>query len=471
MNLDHSFSGHQHLDFFSRHESNVRSYCRRVPALLKSAQGAIVIDAEGEEHIDLLSACGALNYGHNHPHLRSAAVDYLLSDGISAGLDFHTEAKLSFMSQFEQQILAPRGFRYRMQFPGPTGTNCVEAAMKLARKVTGRASIVAFSNAFHGVSMGSLAATGSASCRASAQGLLGGVVRLPFEGYCGAGVEDIFRFETMAMDPSGGVDPVAAIIVETVQGEGGLNVASVEWLTALSAMAKRLGALLIVDEIQTACGRTGPFFSFERAGIVPDIVCLAKSISGYGFPMSLLLMRPEHDAWSPGEHNGTFRGNSLAFVTAAAALDLWTHEFCEGIENRSRLLEMWCLNMEARHLNQLTAKGLGMMRGLSFTDPTDAARAAELAASNGMIIECCGPRDEVLKVMAPLNIQIDLFVSALARLGHVIDVSLESHELVPRLERDDAILDPHDHSGDTIPGAEFLHRIADMKFDGLLRNA
>jgi len=471
MNLDQLLAGDDHLDFFAQHESNVRAYCRHVPALLTSARGAIVIDAAGDDHIDLLSACGALNYGHNHPHLRSAAVDYLMRDGISAGLDFHTEAKLRFMSQFEQQILAPKGLHYRMQFPGPTGTNCVEAAMKLARKVTGRSSIVAFTNAFHGVTMGSLAATGSVSCRAAERGLLSGVIRLPFEGYCGASLEDIDRFETMAMDPSGGIDPVAAIIVETVQGEGGLNVATSEWLAGLASVTKRLGALLIVDEIQTGCGRTGPFFSFERAGIVPDIICLAKSISGYGFPMSLLLMRPDHDAWSPGEHNGTFRGNSLAFVTAAAALDLWTRDFSEGIENRSRLLEMWCLSMEARHPDHLIAKGLGMMRGLRFADPADAARAAEFAVRNGMIIECCGPHDEVLKVMAPLNIPIDLFVSTLARLGHVIDATLESPSLVPALEGDDAALDSHDHSGDAIPRAEFLHRVADMEFHRLLRDA
>ncbi|MET4121087.1 hypothetical protein ABIB85_007517 [Bradyrhizobium sp. JR1.5] len=174
MNSNLSPAGCDHLEFFAEHESQVRAYCRHFPALFKSARGSVITDTEGHTYVDLLSACGALNYGHNHPHLRSAAVEYLLSDGISAGLDFHTEIKLHFMSKFEQKILAPRGLRYRMQFPGPTGTNCVEAAIKLARKATGRPSIVAFTNAFHGVSMGSLAATGSASCRASAQGLLGG---------------------------------------------------------------------------------------------------------------------------------------------------------------------------------------------------------------------------------------------------------------------------------------------------------
>ncbi|MBR1225195.1 diaminobutyrate--2-oxoglutarate transaminase [Bradyrhizobium sp. AUGA SZCCT0176] len=471
MSAERPLAGCDHRDFFAEHESQVRAYCRHLPALLKTARGAIITDAEGDTYVDMLSACGALNYGHNHPHLRCAAVDYLLSDGISAGLDFHTEVKLRFMSKFEETILTPRGLRYRMQFPGPTGTNCVEAAIKLARKATGRSSVVAFTNAFHGVSMGSLAATGSASCRASARGLLGGVIRLPYDGYSGAGLAEIARFERMAMDPSGGIEPVAAFLVETVQGEGGLNVASTEWLTGLASAAKRMGALLIVDEVQTGCGRTGPFFSFERAGIVPDIVCLAKSIGGYGLPMSLLLMRPKYDVWSPGEHNGTFRGNSLAFATAAAALDLWTNDFAEGIDRRARVLTEWCHSLSVQHPGRLTAKGLGMMQGLKFVDPSHAARTARLAALDRIVIECCGPHDEVLKIMAPLNIEVELFASTLKRLGHLIDASLGSDEAVPLLERHDAVLDPHDHGSNAIAGPELLHGVADMEFDRLLGDA
>ncbi|MDH2399226.1 aminotransferase class III-fold pyridoxal phosphate-dependent enzyme [Bradyrhizobium sp. SSUT18] len=259
--------------------------------------------------------------------------------------------------------------------------------------------------------------------------------------------------------------------MESVQGEGGLNVASAEWLGGLAATAKRLGALLIVDEIQTGCGRTGPFFSFERAGIVPDIVCLAKSIGGYGLPMSLLLMRPGYDVWSPGEHSGTFRGNSLAFATAAAALDLWTDDFEKEVDRRSRILTQWCRSLSVRHPGYLKAKGLGMMQGLEFTKPSDADRAARLAALDRIVIERCGPRDEVLKVMAPLNIEIELFASTLIRLGHIIDATIESTDAAPRLERDDSVLDAHDHRGDAIAGAELLHCVANMEFDCLLGDA
>ncbi len=336
--------GHQAV--FEELESQVRYYCRRVPNLFRSARGAIVRDATGVGFIDFLSGCGSLNYGHNHPHLIAAAIHHLTTGGILAGLDFHTEAKLDFLSKFAGSILVPRGMSYRMQFPGPTGANCVEAAIKLARKVTGRNDIVAFTNAFHGVSLGALALTGSRSSRDASSHLLNGVIRVAYDGYCGAGIDELRRFEAMATDPSGGIDPIAAFIVETVQGEGGLNVATSEWLRALASVAKRIGALLIVDDIQAGCGRAGGFFSFERADLYPDMVCLAKSISGAGFPMSLLLLKPELDVWAPGEHNGTFRGNTLAFATASAALDLWDDDFQRGVAIRANILERWCDDME-----------------------------------------------------------------------------------------------------------------------------
>lgn len=403
----------EHEQIFARRESEVRYYCRRIPNLLCSASGAIVRDTVGRTFIDFLSACGSLNYGHSHPVLKEALLRHIELDGISAGLDFHTEAKLEFIQTFNRIILEPRGFDYKLQFPGPTGTNCVEAALKLARKVTGRNNVVAFTNAFHGMSVGALSATASRSARHGAGQRLDGVTRLPYEGYAGAGLSDIERFESMAVDPSGGIDPVAAIILETVQGEGGLNVASGEWLTQVALVAKRLGALLIVDDVQAGCGRTGTFFSFERAGIEPDIVCLAKSIGGYGLPMSLLLMRPEIDVWSPGEHNGTFRGNTPAFVTATAALELWTGAFEAQIYERSEMLSAWCLSVERQSAGEVRRKGIGMMQGLEFSRPSLASRIADMAAVAGVIVECCGPHDQVLKILAPLTIDKETFSKGL----------------------------------------------------------
>lgn len=418
-----------HEAVFAGNESEVRYYCRRVPNLLRTASGAMIRDAAGNTFIDFLSACGALNYGHNHPVLKEALLRFVEADGLTAGLDFYTEAKLNFIEAFKRKILRPRQLGYKMQFPGPTGANCVEAALKLARKVTGRHNVVAFSNAFHGMSLGALSATASSSARLGAGYRLDGVTRLPFEGYVGASGADIARFEAMASDPSGGIDPVAAILLETVQGEGGLNVASSGWLWQVARTAKRLGALLIVDDVQAGCGRTGTFFSFERAAIEPDIVCLAKSIGGYGLPMSLLLMQPEIDAWSPGEHNGTFRGNSPAFVTATAALGLWTDEFVDRIAHRSQALSAWCAFVEERRPGEIKRKGIGMMQGLEFARPKNAGRIADMAAEAGIIIECCGPRDEVLKIMAPLTIEEETFAMGLRILSSLIEEVLGSRDV------------------------------------------
>ncbi|SPP92874.1 aspartate aminotransferase family protein [Bradyrhizobium vignae] len=446
------------LSAFTDIESEVRYYCRRLPNLLASAKGAIIRDVDGNEFIDFLSACGALNYGHNHPALKMAAMEYLASDGIVAGLDFHTSAKLAFIEGFRDFILRPRGLDYKLQFPGPTGTNCVEAAVKLARKVTGRSSVVAFTNAFHGMSAGALALTGSRKARQATSAVLHGAVRVPFDGYKGAGSGDLERLVAMANDPSGGIDPIAAIIIETVQGEGGLNVASDDWLRMLHQAAKALGALLIVDDIQAGCGRTGTFFSFERAGLVPDVVCMAKSISGLGLPMSLLLMKPEHDVWEAGEHNGTFRGNSLAFVTGKAALELWRNGELAEVPRHGHVLSSWTAEMARRYGESLRPKGLGMMQGIEFAAPHFAGAVAEAAVRRGVVVECCGPHDEVLKLMPPLNIGSETLEDGLGRIAEAIREVIPSS--VSFSKRYESHPDAHYHGGNAVVGPELAHAVA-----------
>jgi diaminobutyrate-2-oxoglutarate transaminase len=407
---------------FDRSESAVRYYCREMPAVFEKALNARIWDENGGEYIDFLSACGSLNYGHNHPFLKSRVMDYLGSDGMLNGLDLHTVAKRDFVRTFREKILAPRGLSYRLQFPGPTGTNAVEAALKLARKVTGRRSVVAFSNAFHGMTLGALALTGNRNARLGAGVPLDDVVRLPFQGYLGADASELDRYAAMVEDPSGGIEPPAAFIVEMVQGEGGLNVADADWVQHLARVAKRLGALLIIDDIQAGCGRTGAFFGFERAGIDPDIVCLSKSLSGIGLPMSLVLIAPEHDQWAPGEHNGTFRGNNLAFVAATAALELWqSPEFSANAAAAAALVESWVAKT-ARALGKSTAtpRGMGMMSGLAFSDERLAGMIAHEAFSQRMLIETAGPHGEVLKLMPPLTIETDLLQEGLQRLDGVV---------------------------------------------------
>lgn len=391
---------------FERRESRVRSYCRSFPAVFKSACGSNLIAEDGTRYIDFLSGCSTLNYGHNHPELKKALLDYIEADGVAHGLDMHTRAKAHFLETFERRILKPRDMDYRALFPGPTGANAVEAALKTARKVTGRTNVIAFTNGFHGMTLGALAATGNSGKRGGAGLPLSGVTHEAYDGYFGEGADTAEQLDRRLSDPSSGLDKPAAIIVETVQGEGGLNVASDAWLRRIEQIARKHGALFIIDDIQAGLGRTGGFFSFEKAGVKPDIVTLAKSLSGLGLPLALTLIRPEHDRWKPGEHNGTFRGNNHAFVTAARALDLfWADDaFEKEVAERARQLRAGLEKITASSGLANRLKGRGMMSGIEMESGTIAAEICAECFENGLIIETSGSHDEVVKVLAPLTI-------------------------------------------------------------------
>ena len=392
---------------FERLESSVQTYARNFPKIFDKAVGAQMWDVDGNRYLDFLSGAGSLNYGHNHPVMKNALIDYLQADFIGNSLDLYTRAKAEFMCAFEELILRPRQLDYVLQFTGPTGTNAVEAALKIARKATGRTNVVAFTNGFHGVTSGALAATGNGGQRAGSGLPLSGVSRFPYDGYLGADVDTTVLLEKMLSDPSSGLDLPAAVLLETVQGEGGHNAASAEWLQAVEGLCRKYGMLLIVDEIQSGCGRTGTFFSFEPSGIRPDIVTLSKSISGMGLPLALTLLRKELDIWKPGEHNGTFRGNNHAFITATAALKhFWADDsFQTEIQRKAKLLEDRLVCIQDRFSNDIIGlPGRGMMRGLKFSNPDTAAQVTRIAFDKGLIAERVGPRDEVVKCMTPLNI-------------------------------------------------------------------
>lgn len=398
---------------YDRMESKVRTYSRSMPRQFNRAEGVWMYDNDGGRYLDFLSGCSSLNYGHNHPLLKQALIDYITADGITHALDLHTDAKAEFLKTLEGVILKPRGMDYRAMFTGPTGTNAVEAALKLARKITGRELVIAFTNGFHGMTLGALACTGNEGKRGGAGVPLGNVSHEPYDGYFGPEVNTADLLEQRLSDPSSGLDKPAAIIVETLQGEGGLNTASPEWLRAIADIAKRHDALLIVDDIQAGCGRTGGFFSFEESGIKPDIITLAKSLSGMGLPFALTLFRPELDQWSPGEHNGTFRGNNHAFVTATAALKhFWTNDvFEKDVKRRGEYLQMRLDRMAEAH--DLSTRGRGMMRGIDMKTAKVAKRVTSAAFERGLIIETSGAHDEIVKVLAPLVIEDDLLVQGL----------------------------------------------------------
>ena len=291
-------------------------------------------------------------------------------------------AKLGFLRKFREVVLAPRALDYRVQFCSPTGANAVEAALKLARKATGGRTIVAFTNAYHGASVGALAASANPRMHAAAGTPLDGIVRMPSENYLGAAVDALSFFEAM-LRPGSGVERHAAIVVETVKAEGGINVASDDWLRRLAALARRSGILLIVDDMQVGCGRTGTFFSFERAGLMPDIVCVSKAVGGIGMPMALTLIRPDLDVWRPGEHTGSFRGNNLGFnlgfVAGAAALDYWTDTTWEDALGRPATCMRERLEALAGRYPQfcVEVRGRGMIQGFACVDGRQAAAPAD----------------------------------------------------------------------------------------------
>lgn len=391
-------------DIYTRRESEARSYCRSFPTSFVKASGSILTDEKGTDYIDFLAGCSSLNYGHNDPDMKAALIEHISNDGITHGLDMHSEQKEAFLTAFEEIILKPRGMDHKVMMVGPTGTNAVEAAMKLARKTTGRHNIVAFTNGFHGMTMGALAATGNAGKRNGGAMPLQGVTHLPYDGAMGPDVNTLDQIEFMLENPSSGLDAPAAFLVEPVQGEGGLNAASADWLRGIAALAKKHGALLILDDIQAGIGRTGTFFSFEEMGIEPDMVPMAKSLSGMGLPFAALLLKPELDVWKPAEHNGTFRGNTHAFVTARVALEkFWKDDaFQTELKSKARTIEMGLTSI-ADMVDGARLKGRGLMRGVDVGSGDLAEKICAEAFKRGLIIETSGAHDEVVKVLAPLT--------------------------------------------------------------------
>ena len=424
---------HMDTSIFESTESEVRSYSRGWPTVFTKASGSIMTDEQGSDYIDFFAGAGALNYGHNNPELRSELVEYMTSDALVHSLDMMTPAKRDFLQTFKDLILAPRDLDYKVMFPGPTGTNTVEAALKLARKVTGRQHILSFTNAFHGMTLGSLSVTGNSMKRKGAGMALTNSSKIPFDDYFDGETPDFLWLERVLEDSGSGVDKPAAIIVETVQGEGGLNAARMAWLKELRELTARHDILLIVDDVQAGCGRTGTFFSFEEAGITPDIVCVSKSISGYGLPMALTLFKPELDVWAPGEHNGTFRGNNPAFVTATAALRrYWADDSFEK-GHLAQVIDTIhdALTKIAIEVEGTSVKGRGLLTGLHFEDPEIAGKVAAAGFEKGLLMETSGPKDEVLKLMPALTIELDVLQRGLTILAEVIsDVTGQEITLV-----------------------------------------
>lgn len=394
---------------FEQNESSVRSYCRKYPVVFEKAKGSYIYDQDGKAYLDFLAGCGALNYGHNNDEIKGAVIDYLSNDNISHAMDMYTVAKAEFIETFKTEILDKRDLSYKIMFCGSTGTNAVEAALKLARKNKKRSNIIAFMGAFHGMTLGSLALTTDKTSRDGAGVSLDNVTFIPYESGFHTKLDSLDYLETILLDDHSGVEKPAAVILETVQAEGGIYVASVEWLKKLEKICHDNDILLIVDDIQVGCSRTGTFFSFERAGIKPDMVTLSKSIGGYGFPMSLLLIRDELDIWKPAEHNGTFRGNQVAFVAAKKAIEYnVNHNLNDDVKKKGEIVKAF-VEKNILPLNaDISLRGIGLIWGIDFGKLENggdiAHRIADKCFEKNMIIERAGRGDSVLKLLPPLTI-------------------------------------------------------------------
>ena len=402
-------------EVFIKYESNVRSYCRKWPVVMKKAKGSIYYDEDNNEYIDFFNGAGALNYGHNPDFIKERLIKYLEEDYIMHSLDMYAFAKRDFISFYQDKILKPRGYNYKIMFSGPTGTNAVEMALKLARKVKKRNNVFAFMGAFHGMTLGSLALTTESAARNGAGISLNNVTHIPTPYYLNNTFDTLSYLEEILNDDHSGIDKPCAMIIETVQAEGGIHVFSNEFLQGLRAICDKHDILLIIDDIQTGCSRTGTFFSFERANIIPDIVVQSKSIGGYGTPLALVLIKEELDKFNPGEHNGTFRGFQLSMVSAKAALELTIDkDIPKEVKRKEKIVEDF-LNKEIKPLlsGKQEIRGIGLIWGIEFIDGVLARKVLDKCFEKKLIIELAGRNDSVLKIMPSLLIEDELLIKGL----------------------------------------------------------
>ncbi|MCJ8167730.1 diaminobutyrate--2-oxoglutarate transaminase [Atopomonas sediminilitoris] len=430
----------------ARYESAVRSYPRKLPLAITQAQGCWLTDADGRRYLDCLAGAGTLALGHNHPLIIQAIQDTLHSGLPLHTLDLTTPLKDAFCEQV-RSILPGELAEGRLQFCGPSGADAVEAAIKLAKTATGRTTVCSFSGGYHGMTQGTLALTGNLAPKQALGALQAGVQFLPYPysyrcpfGLGGeAGTQAALHYvEHLLQDPESGVCHPAALILEAVQGEGGVIPAPPAWLKGIRAITEKLGIVLIIDEVQAGIGRTGQWFACEEAGVVPDILVMSKAIGG-SLPMALLAYREALDVWQPAAHTGTFRGNQLGMATGLATLKHIASEgFLTEVQRKGHVL--------STRLNEIMqscacigeVRGRGLMWGLEVVDKRAPANAlgsyrawGELARriqqecfSRGLILELGGRHGAVLRLLPPLVISY----AELEQLGERLHAAIRAAE-------------------------------------------
>ncbi|WP_216364719.1 diaminobutyrate--2-oxoglutarate transaminase family protein [Zafaria cholistanensis] len=403
-------------------ESNARTYPRHLPMAIDEAHGSFVRDMDGNVFIDCLAGAGVLSLGHNHPELIGIAAEQL--GRFTHGLDFPTPAKEAFIEAQLSMLPAALQDRMKIHFCGPTGANAVDAAIKLCKTATGRSDVVSFQGGFHGSSAMGMALTGLVQQKAPVANGMPGVHFFPYT-YCSRCPLGLARdtcssncvayLENTLRDDLSGMTRPAAVILEMVQGEGGVIPATLEFVQRLRAITRELAIPLIVDEVQTGCGRTGTWFAFEQYGIEPDVIVASKALSGIGTPVAVIIYDRALDKWAPGAHTGTFRGNQLAFAAGAEAVRIVRRDgILEQVQQRGRQIESLLKPLEALPWVR-EVRGRGMMWGIEFQDPDTGKPGGDLAQQvqdevlrKGLILETGGRGGCVVRLLPPLNTTEDV---------------------------------------------------------------
>lgn len=412
----------QRYEALKKLESNARTYAATFERVFEHGYGIRMRDSAGREIIDCLACAGALPLGHNHPEVRDAVIDFMKSGHVQQVLDLTTPAKYEFVEQLFS--LLPKDFAAsaRIQFCSPSGSDAVEAAMKLTRHATQRQPIIAFHGAYHGMTGGALAAMGNLGPKTGVGLPVSGIhfapypytYRCPF-GTDGSQTEELSLnyLESILSDPESGISKPAAVIVEVVQGEGGCIPVSDAWLRALRTITLIQRIPLIIDEVQSGFGRTGTMFAFERAGIVPDVLVLSKALGG-GFPLAAIVYGKDLDLWPRGMHAGTFRGNQVAMVSGRKAMEIIARDrLHEHADQMGALLMDGLRDIASRFPVLGDVRGRGLMIGVEVIKPSDEvyrgphdgnmARQIKLAAfENGLLLENGGRHGSVLRFLPPL---------------------------------------------------------------------
>lgn len=438
----------QYLERQQDRESNARTYPRRIPIAIREANGIYIKDVDGNLYFDCLSGAGTLSLGHNHPVVVEAIRTALDNNLPLHTLDLTTPIKDEFVAELFASLPPKLAQNARIQFCGPTGADATEAAVKLVKTATGRRSMLSFHGSYHGMTNGALSLTGNLDAKAAVSGLMPEVHFLPYpyQYRCpfGLGGEighrtSSYYIESILTDPESGIVPPAGMILEIVQGEGGVIPAPDEWIREMRRITYEQNIPLIVDEIQTGFGRTGKLFAFEHSGIIPDVLLLSKAIGG-SLPLSVVIYNQNLDQWQPGAHAGTFRGNQLAMAAGIAALRY-------TIENRlaDRAVELG--NLLTSHLLQIQSevscigdvRGRGLMVGVEIVNPYGKANkqgfypqhpqlALQIQAEcmrRGLILELGGRHNSVVRFLPPLIVTSEQIDS----ICEIFQVAIKSAEL------------------------------------------